>query len=229
MATKRKRALGGGRKPRGEFAGLTSPISIRMPPDLRAQLRAAARRSRRSVSQEAMSRLDNSLKKDRDKAADPAMRALNFLFSSLAYSVHWNMPNWRSNLFLFRAIKIGVGKLLDALEPSGEPKLPDFWRVFADHLNAGPESSPAWAEVQSAIREDILRAIASPEAMADYAAKVTLLELASPRSRNWDTLQALASNPDLQEIGRKILKHQEDLFYGMKDAKRDLAIKGEKS
>jgi hypothetical protein len=220
----RKRAPGGGRKPKGEFSGLGMPLSIRMPAELRSQLEAAARRSGKSLTQEMLTRLDGSLNKDRNKAVDPAMRALCFLFSSLAYAVHWNMPNWRSDRFLFRGIKIGIGKLLDALEPSGEIKLPDFWR--AAHAAAIDESM---SELTKAWPESIIPAIQSPEAMADHAVRVTLQNYASPRPQNWDALRSFASMPEYQEIGGKVLKHQEDLYYGMKDARKDLRIKGEKS
>jgi hypothetical protein len=231
MAAKRKRAPGGGRKPKGEFAGLASPLSIRMPAEMRTQLEAAARRSGRSLSQELLTRLDGSLNKDRNKAIDPAMRALCFLFSSLAYSVHWNMPSWRSDRFLFGAIKIGIGKLLDALEPSGEMKLPDFWRAYADMLidEGRLPVNEKLMKVQDALRESIIPAIQSPEAMADHAVWVTLQNYASPRPQNWEALRGLASMPAGAEIGGKILKHQEDLYYGMKDARNDLRIKGEKS
>lgn len=223
MAVKRKRAPGGGRKPKGEFAGLASPLSIRMPAEMRAQLEAAARRSGRSLSQELLTRLDGSMNKDRNKAVDPAMRALCFLMSSLAYLVHWNMPNWRSDKFLFRAIKIAIGNLLDALEPGGEMKLPDFWRAAA---HAGDESILPGSEK---FTKDVEAAIQSPEAMAEYAVWVTMQNFASPRPQNWEALRGLASRPEYQEIGGKILKHQEDLYYGMNDARKDLRIKGEKS
>jgi hypothetical protein len=219
----RKRAPGGGRKPKGEFAGLSTPLSIRMPPEMRAQLEAAARKSGRSISQELLTRLNDALKKDRNKAADPAMRALCFLFSSLAYSVHWNMPNWRSDPYLFRAIKIGICKLLDALEPTGEMKLPDFWRAYAEMPIA--EGVSGNEKMMKAVRDSILPAIQSPETMAEYALQQTLRAYASPRPENWEALRGLASMPGWEgDIGGKILKHQEDYYYGMKDAKRDLAV-----
>ena len=169
MATKRKRAPGGGRKPKGEFAGLPSPLSVRMPADMRAQLEAAARRSGRSMSQEVLRRLNSSLSRERNEAGDRATRALCFLISSLAYAVHWNMPNWRSDRFLFRAVKIGIGKLLDALpEPTGEMETPRFRTAHADTLlgKSPGEGSPALTAALNAMREQIRTALQSPEAMA---------------------------------------------------------------
>jgi hypothetical protein len=171
-----------------------------------------------------LARLNRSFSRDRDKATDPAMRALNFLFSTLAYSVHWNKPNWRSDKFLFRAIKVGICKLLDALEPSGEAALPDFWQVFAS-LTDDPASNAAIR----AVREDIVKAIQSPEAMADYAVWMTLHAYLSPRTQNWEALRGVAGMPGWDgEFDDQVLKHQENQYYGMKDARRDLAMKGEK-
>jgi Arc-like DNA binding domain len=231
MATKRKRAPGGGRRSKGEFAGLVSPLSVRMPAKLRAQLEAAARRSGRSVSQELLSRLNISLSKDRNEAGDRATRALCFLISSMAYAVHWNMPNWRSDRFLFKAVKIGIGKLLDALpEPTGEMEPPDFRRAHVDRLfgETTVEGDPTLTQALNAMNEQIRAALQSPEAMANYAVSTTLQNYASPRPQNWEALHELASKPGLQEIGDDILRHQEDLYYGMEHAKEDLRIKGGK-
>ena len=57
MPLKRKRAPGGGRKPKGAFSKLTSPLSLRMPSDMRDELEAAAKASGKSVSQELLRRL----------------------------------------------------------------------------------------------------------------------------------------------------------------------------
>jgi hypothetical protein len=191
-------------------------MSIRVPAELRAQLEAAARRRGRNVSEELLARLNSSFQRERDKAVDPAMRALNFLFSTLAYSVHWNMPNWRSDAFLFKAIKIGIAKLLDALEPGGDADLPDFWRAAA---TMSPDI------IFRPVLEDWMRATQSPEDMADYAVRNTLHSFVSPRPlQNSEALRGLASTPGWEELGGRILRDQEGHFYGMKDAKRDLAI-----
>jgi hypothetical protein len=226
MVAKRKRAPGGGRKPKGDFAGLTSPVCIRMPPALRAQLKTAARRSGRSISQEVLSRLDGSLNRERDKATDRPMRAICFLISSLAYSVHWNMPNWRSDPFLFRAIRIGIDKLLDALEPAGEMKLPEFWKTYANSLNdALFKEHEILAKVQDAMRKTIIPATTSPEGMADYAVWSTLQHYNAPRPpSDSETLRRFVS----KEIVDNVRKHQENLNYGMADARKDLRMRGER-
>ena len=57
MSPKRKRAPGGGRQPSGAFSKLTSPLSLRMPADMRDELEAAAKASGKSLSQELLRRL----------------------------------------------------------------------------------------------------------------------------------------------------------------------------
>ena len=119
---KRKHAPGQGRKPKGDFSRLTVPFSVRMPATMRNELKKAARERGRTEGQELLSRLQGSFNREREKSRDPAMRALCFLFSELAVAVHGNMPepDWRSDPFLFRTIKIGIAKLLNALEPKGQ-------------------------------------------------------------------------------------------------------------
>jgi hypothetical protein len=183
------------------------------------------------MSQEVLRRLNSSLSRERNEAGDRATRALCFLISSLAYAVHWNMPNWRSDRFLFRAVKIGIGKLLDALpEPTGEMETPRFRTAHADTLlgESPGEGSPALTAALNAMREQIRTALQSPEAMADYAVSTTLQSYVSPRPQNWEALRDMASTPGLQEIGEEVLRRLQDDHYGMKDAKKDLHIKGGK-
>lgn len=63
--TERKRAKGGGRKPKGPFSELTSPLSIRMPILMREELESSAREGGRSISQEVLTRLARTLYEDR--------------------------------------------------------------------------------------------------------------------------------------------------------------------
>ena len=128
---KRRRA-GGGRKPKGEFSELTSPLSFRMPERMWKELQAAKRKSGRSATQEMLRRLQYSFNEDRRKSRDPALQALLYLIGEAAegvtntyeFRVKDMRPLWRSNPFLFRAFKLAVSKLLDALEPAGDIKSP---------------------------------------------------------------------------------------------------------
>lgn len=64
MLKPRKRAPGGGRKPKGEIAGKSALLSTRIRPDTRAMLKRAAKEAGRSVSQEAELRLIRSFASD---------------------------------------------------------------------------------------------------------------------------------------------------------------------
>jgi Arc-like DNA binding domain len=162
----RKRAAGGGRKPKGDFAGLSSPLSIRMPTDLRKELEAAARDSGKSITQELLRRLNDSFQRDRNKKRDPASRALCYLLAELIELVKVNMgedrQQWRADPFAFQSIKLGFAQILDALEPKGEIKPPD-------DISLNPVA---------------VIAATSPDAMAKTAAQLILYWLQTPPRAN---------------------------------------------
>jgi hypothetical protein len=175
----RKRAPGGGRKPKGDFSQVVSPLSIRMRADMREQLEAAANVNGRSISQELLRRLQGSFDEDRATARDPAMRALCFLIAQLAGEVAGltdtkGRPafDWRTDRFLFRAFKLALCQILDALEPSGEIRPPQLMvdAVFEDSEEGLVKAFKATYE--------------TPEARADQAAKTLLSQLqrANPKS-----------------------------------------------
>jgi hypothetical protein len=118
-----------GRKPQGEFDELTSPFSVRMPDYLRSQLEAAAKKTRRSVGQELLRRLDNSFSRDRDKERDDALRALTMLISKVALRVKvgaYQREKWHRDPFAFEAFRLAVGRVLERLQPSGAIRRPVF-------------------------------------------------------------------------------------------------------
>jgi hypothetical protein len=63
---KRKRRPGGGRKP-GEFGKLGAVMSLRLPEDLRDQLKRAGKRNGRSMSAELIFRAKESFERDRQQ------------------------------------------------------------------------------------------------------------------------------------------------------------------
>ncbi len=194
----RKRAAGGGRKPKGDFAGLSSPLSIRMPADLRKELEAAARDSGKSVTQELLRRLNDSFQRDRDKNRDPASRALCYLLAELIEIVSQNtfeepkQSEWRNNPFAFRVIKLAFNRALDALEPKGEMHQPDV----------------NWLSLNMIFGD-------SPEEMAENAAMAILFLLHRPPTAD-------------KSIGQVLVPKQEQQHYGMTNAARDLQIDKEK-
>jgi hypothetical protein len=228
MVTKRKRAKGGGRKPKGPFSELTSPLSIRMPTDLREELENAAQRSGKNVSQELLRRLSDTFSQDRDKARDPEMRALCFLIAETAHqTVGIPIPDqlkskakraldWRNDPFFYRAFKIAVGKLLDALEPTGAIEAPKI------KFNLTPTTRKSGEEFGGAVN-DLVKSYETPEVRGQYAANYI-----------WNSLQTTSLSPDEREreVQRLVQISSPALwreFYGMADAARDLRIKhGEK-
>ena len=79
---KRKRAKGGGRKPK---AGPTSSLTFRIPDDLRRELELEA--NAESVSERLIWHLRQSINRKRDDQRDPALRGLLSLIARLAQEI----------------------------------------------------------------------------------------------------------------------------------------------
>jgi Arc-like DNA binding domain len=211
---KRKRAPGGGRKPKGDFSELTSPLSIRMPAEMREQLEASASGSGRSVSQEVLRRIQGSFSQDRDRARDPAMRALCFLIAQLAAEVSGltdekGQPyfDWRADPFFFRAFKLALAQVLDALEPRGEIRPPK-------------EMLEAQIEVEGnegfAITKMVKATYETPEARAQAAVRIVLSSLKQPDPPTHRFFEEIAPN-----FKAKALRE----YYGFEAARLDLQVK----
>jgi hypothetical protein len=165
MARARKRAPGGGRKPIGPSAA-RSLLTIRMPDDLRAELQASAAKRGRSLTQELLWRLKVSLNRERIDRQDQVMRAYCFLFTDLAEKLHFRQERkWHRDSFTFRAFKLAVGKLLDALEPPGEPKSP-FVKL---------------RDSDEPLHQQLVEWFKTPESAATHAAALTLENLFRPK------------------------------------------------
>jgi hypothetical protein len=212
MTPKRRRAPGGGRKPKGAFKNLASPLSIRMPADMRSELEAAAKANGSSVSQELLRRLQNSFNRDRDKARDPAMQALCFLIAETAQQTSGlNNLDWRTNPFYFRAFKIAVGKLLDALEPKGTIE-PPLDMQFDTSEDSGP------------LEHEFLKSFRDPELRGTYAARSVW---ASLRNVPLHTREEDRANKErLRELSESAYWRE---AYGMANAARDLQTEREKA
>lgn len=214
----KKRAPGGGRKPKGDFSALVSALTIRMPSDMRKLLDLAAADSGKSVTQEILGRIRTSFQRDREKAPKTEVRALCFLIAKLASDVvgsrnsdGWQRYSWRSDRFFFCAFKTALVELLDQLEPQGELRLPTI--------------TPTALESSNEIMREELQSFGSPEERGKYIAKMRwkVLLNADPNI-DLDFLDMLPEGSDLKaEIRRE--------SYGMADARDDLQIKfqGEKS
>jgi hypothetical protein len=207
MMVKRKKATPkGGRKPQGEFSQLNSPFSLRMPADLREQLEAAAKDSGRSVSQEMLDRLSRSFGRDHDKGRDPATRAICFLLAEVADKIRWLVPHksWQHDSFLFRSFKIALAKVLDDIEPKGEAALdPRFARIMRE-LGADFET-PEKTGLAAAMR-----------VLSDFHGRSI-----DPRVV-WQKIIESEEDPSRRDIQLEQARREENTFYGMPKAWRDL-------
>jgi hypothetical protein len=137
---KRRRAPGGGRKPKSGAVAARS-VTVRMPEKVFRDLEAALRRhpnQRRTLTDEIVGRLRASISREREHQHDPALRAWRFLISEVADFAHYQTPDWHKNPFWFRAFKLAVMGLLDALEPMGEIQPPE-------NLGETPEAQAKYA------------------------------------------------------------------------------------
>jgi hypothetical protein len=172
---KRKRAKGGGRKP---TAGPTSPLTFRIPADLRRELEleAAQANGGASVSERLLWHLRRSISRKQEEERDPALHGLLLLIARLAEGITGGelmsdrdarsqiQGEWRTDLFQFRAFKVAVKKLLDTLEEPPESPSPiteeqheQIARESAEKFGITPELSKLFSEIRK-----------SPEAMGAW-------------------------------------------------------------
>jgi len=146
---------GSGRKPRGKVAML-----VRVDPETRIAIEKDARMAGRSLSHVAEQCLRLGLRELRK--GDDAMGALCYLITGAAdvagIKALKGKLDWRSNPFVFRAFKLAVMKVLDALTPAGQVLPLD---KQAPELKGSTFFGP----------------LDTPEARADYVAMVLLHNL----------------------------------------------------
>jgi hypothetical protein len=112
---------------------------------------------------------------------------------------------------MFRAFKLGVAQLLDALEPPGEIK---------------PPRRTQHAASDNPVLKQIAEAFKTPESAATHAAALTLESLFRPR-RVTDEDESL-----MQNVGQKlndgsteyVVEEWKRLYFAMDRAGRDLGI-----
>jgi hypothetical protein len=207
----RKRAPGGGRKPVGPTAA-RAQLSVRMPDDLRAELEASAAKRGRSLTQEMLWRLRVSLNRERIDRQDQVMRAYCFLFTDLAEKLHFRQEGkWHRNPFTFRAFKLAVGKLLDALDPPGEAKSPFVKLKDSDEP----------------LHQQLVEWFKTPESAATHAAALTLENLFRPKkiTEEEKTVIMQAEDEALDfGTGRSMIDEFEREYFAMDIAGRVLGI-----
>jgi len=227
----RKRASGGGRKPKGSAPG--APLTIRMPPDLRAALEAAARKRDRYLSEEILGRLRRSLAREREEAHDPAFRAFCFLFSEIVGPISAapkDHPGWQFDPWSYRVFKLGVRKILDHFEPAGKMKVPELWRLLSEFTEG-----VAPPKQKDFVKKKFRRLMESPGNMADFLANRVLESISDPLlGRTQYHFYSTESGEEIEiELTKEMTEGDEASYYGMIDARRDLASRrkpqGEKS
>jgi hypothetical protein len=205
-----KRAPGGGRKPSARTP--RAQLTIRMPDDMREELELAARDRDWTLTDELLLRLRVSFHRERDESRQPGMRALCFLIAELADHIvgpsvargksEFRFYSWRSDPFFYRAFKIAVGRLLDALEPSGPIKV---YQITANEAELEP------------YMKHYLSSFKTPEARAEYSVEYILTALR----------EAPHQTAERREEQRKLVGMHPALmreFYGMPDAASDLVV-----
>jgi hypothetical protein len=112
----RKRARGGGRRPKGEFANKSMTFTTRITPETRAALQRAADRRKVSVSQYAECLLRLGLQKPTH--AQRRNRALGHAIARLAENIERSTgESWRTDDFAGQALTYAIGSLMLHLTP----------------------------------------------------------------------------------------------------------------
>jgi len=200
-----------GRKAEGEFSDKLANFSTRIRPETRKALEAEAKAVDQSISQLAERLLVDGLAERRLAKEDRPMRALCFLIGQLAHHIvgmhvtheKSDIPiyDWRSDPFFYRAFKIAVGQLLDALEPPGPIKAYEFDVNQAD-----------------ASMKRYLASFKTPEARAEYS--VDWILAAFRGMPHWSAQHREEQRKILSTLPPSFTRE----FYGMPNAAEDLAI-----
>jgi hypothetical protein len=147
---KRKRAPGGGRKPSGEFVGMTDALTVRMPKDVRRGVEREAKRAGRSLSQEIARRLKDSLELRAriDREFGPKhIYALGRMAGQMAQAVEMQTGRrWQDDAFTASALCHAIETFVFRVAPTGPVKVPDRVERDADRLEDAAPSLAALAE-----------------------------------------------------------------------------------
>ena len=190
-------------------------MAIRMPPDMRARLEAAAESSGRTLTGELLSRLKDSFTRDEERRTPDAIRALSYMANITERRIelllcgrdHINGNHWRDDHLVFDAFKGGINWLLDQLRPRQS--------LIRDSIAKGDKP------IVKIIVRDPQQVGAVGEAMAQTV--FSEVQDASPKETNryLKDLQAMSA---VGEIDVDDLRGSRDIAYARADAKRDLKI-----
>jgi hypothetical protein len=162
---RRRRAPGGGRKPKGRFVGNTERINVRYTPAIKTRLEIAAAKNGRSLPQEIQERLERTFNEDAYESRDPAMTALIYMVERAANEFvrggKKGLPAWRIDPAEFEGFKAAIGNMLERLRPTGEPV----------GISGGPNSPLSRAKYIEWLIFDAVPISATPKHITDYYRK----------------------------------------------------------
>jgi hypothetical protein len=163
---KRKRALGGGRKPSGDIHGKRAWFSTRITNETRQALENEAVASGKSISQIAEALLIEAIAIRREVSLNDPMQALAYVISQLADVTCYGLDrDWRTDPFMFEALKLAISKFMDGITPVGEMRSPiDDEPLLAKTTVYGP--------------------LDTPEARANYVATIVLSNFRTTTQRD---------------------------------------------
>jgi hypothetical protein len=132
-----KRA-GAGRPAKGRHTGLKGkPFSVRLTPELRAQLDAAAARNGNGTTQELLDRLEWTFEEDVKIDRDPAAQSLSGLLGyAIGNAAAIGRRDWRNDPYTWRVIAEAFTQIMILLAPPGKVVPPDS--VFEGLTNPDP-------------------------------------------------------------------------------------------
>jgi hypothetical protein len=212
-----------GRKPKGQFTGKLANFSTRIRVETRKALEREATETGQSISQLAERLLVDGLAARRDRKKDRAIRAVCFLISEAAQHVGGYRPDdeknqmlkkWRTDPFFYRAFRIAISRILEALEPPGEIKPPQIKVELeidpkAEKRQGFPEFLQSWVD-----------SFKSPEARGKHTADYILTSLARIPQLSDDEIEEQIKH--FRAIGSP--ESMIDEVYGMPNAARDLRV-----
>jgi Arc-like DNA binding domain len=214
----RKRAAGGGRKPRGPFSQLTSSFTLRMPNDLRKKLERAAKKrpGGGSIGQELLQRLQRSFAEENEEERDSMLRIFDTLMDGmLGIIVPVPRRHWEKDPWLYRAFYCAVSNMFSRFRPEGaelgKEKLPESWRfMVATERKKRPDD-----HVLAHITQ-------SPEAMGAFAEEnMSRMFLEPSLLRNsLDRIRARSGTEFSADQAERFAARFEDLDYGLSHARR---------
>lgn len=129
---KRKRAPGGGRKPLGPLEGSREMLSHRVPFKLRKELKARARKHKRSLTREVLVLLEWALSRNRKQRKD-IVALIEAIAIAIRYVEHATKEEWRNSAFTTAAVRRAVDSLLGRFGPQEAPKVPLAIKKHADY------------------------------------------------------------------------------------------------